>query len=366
MRVRQMKGHRIATMLCSAVLAAAMSPVVAVAQDSDEPAAGGGASDDGGADADRQTITQAVGVSRADGKLTAADNVGNFEATTLAVRLLGRVGQHIRDAIAPGVPATKQTIVPIIGDARLDLAAAQQVDLSLTVIEQQLSTVEQQCAAQPATDATELQSGSIDLSFAGLASAALDLLTPTTTIDDATVTLTDAMLIDAVASAPIPGRAAHWLLPQERLTVSPLQRRVTALLPRIASIRAKPCAEAEAIDTGLKAVAAQIEDLLAPGKDGEPGLFARAIALPAFDPADSLILRLTINGGGGSRVVRSNFFTLFGAEAIRINSGVNLGYRLVDPETGHILAAGTISCTNPTVGYRRIYALNPADIGDCR
>jgi hypothetical protein len=180
---------------------------------------------------------------------------------------------------------------------------------------------------------------------------------------------TPAQLVRAVASR-CPGRtvAKSALLMPSTEAVGPVTDQLATLDAQRNAARAwvavfpqKPSAAALAKKAEVDAVLARhgelLEALTKAGEDGRTRLADVMIQHAMFAPVgkDAKLMRLHIDGSGGTLIKRQNFWTLMGAKALTMTSGIAASYTLSDFKTGTLDRAGTVVCGTNMKDFRAIH-----------
>ncbi len=99
-------------------------------------------------------------------------------------------------------------------------------------------------------------------------------------------------------------------------------------------------------------------ELAGPGSDAGLTLLAAAEnQLRLYGPRPATLV-LAIDADGASLVERKNLFTMFGAEAVTVSSGVVVSYEFYEPRLDRmdsLRSAGVLSCMSGAVGIRAIH-----------
>ncbi|MBS0483158.1 MAG: hypothetical protein JSR96_13630 [Proteobacteria bacterium] len=96
----------------------------------------------------------------------------------------------------------------------------------------------------------------------------------------------------------------------------------------------------------------QITDL---GEKGAPSLLLQAERIAALAEHTGQILRVRIEGAGGSVINADNLLTRLGMPAVSVTGATIVSYRLIDPKQGQTSAANLIVCYTPKRHLRDIH-----------
>lgn len=354
-----MSGLFIKTAVSLSIVAAQLSPSIAVAED--PPAAAGDSSDD--ADKQAQKIVAAIKALKLpsfENKTTLAGDAGKIEALQLATGALMSAAYSINEKTK--AKATGQIII-LAGDEKVSFAAAQSMQIQLDALTQSLAGLEAQIPKIKKPKAAGRAKSFMALPAAAAAigeitTALAGLLGSETTVNAIALDeLNDKALALAVArfradtggGAVLPG---ELLAPN--LAKSKLYGDLGALLTgaaRVSIARARLADDSNAnaklvvknIDTWLTGFAAFYAKVATPDKEGNVALLD-AIRAEALQGNGALVLRVKIVKAGGSFITTKNIATTFGADPLRITGGLVASYVLTNPADGSVKAAGVVNC----------------------
>lgn len=297
----------------------------------------------------------ALGLPSFEGTTKLNAGAGEMEAMLLtapAVRLAGNtIAQTVR--AAPGV---------------ILLAHNETIDLGLAGV---LETEMEGLALQFASLGISAPHGVAVSGTVAAISAAAGLFRANTEVTAAAVTVSDAMLVTAVASS-LQGRAvlpANAIAPPDQavLDASELLKKLGSLsaineAARVerdrlaASNGTKPNDPKEkivAIDAVRKRYDTFLARVTSPDATGAPPL-ARAVRLEHLAKDKWPVLRVHVEKSGGSLINSKNITTFFGADPVRVSGGLVVSYVLSDPATGTVKNAGIIACRTDLARLRAI------------
>jgi hypothetical protein len=203
-------------------------------------------------------------------------------------------------------------------------------------------------------------------------SAAAGLFRAETEVTAATVVVSDAMLVTAVASSlqnrAILPASANGPLDKTVLEASELLQELNALavMNEAARVRRDELAATNggkpddatkekiaAIDAVRKRYDSFLARVTSPDATGAPPL-ARAVRLEHLAKNKWPVLRVHVERSGGSLTNTKNITTFFGADPVRVSGGLVASYVLSDPATGSVKDASIIACRTDLARLRAI------------
>lgn len=187
---------------------------------------------------------------------------------------------------------------------------------------------------------------------ASIIPAVLGALKTDVSISGSKITLDDRTMVNAVAGAI--GAKAYLVDGVATTADSALQAKWNALAIRAAALATAPCKETAAAKAALAAFNAAETAFMAPGKDGQPSMFAAALATePYLKEPVPYVLRVRVEMAGGTILKRSNIWTTLGAPALGMSGGLITSYRLTSAN-GNVKWAAAVACYAPLAGLRSV------------
>ncbi|MET0245601.1 MAG: hypothetical protein ABW182_02540 [Sphingomonas sp.] len=309
---------------------------------------------------------QALGLtSDATGKTDLKEKGGELEGWMLSARSLDKAAAGIRNRLA-GV-ATPGPIVLLAADEQFDLT------LPLTVKARLKAAVDTLAAAtaQPAcsTPAPAPAGAGVDMQGAALLpyiGALIGAFRTDTEISGVAGPSDERLLVNALARHAAADPRREWIIPAD-LVAPPASGTIGALWQGVndARTRARACririgdppgaakVAAARLDAAIDA-ADSLENALEQTGDTR-GLLAEAIRLEVLEGRNPLILRVYLERGGGSLIVRKNLWTTLGASAVGVTGGSVASWRLVNPRSGAIVTGGLLFCRTALTSLRAVH-----------
>lgn len=99
------------------------------------------------------------------------------------------------------------------------------------------------------------------------------------------------------------------------------------------------------------------------GQDG-PSLLVRAGQLEAMAKLDPLVLRVGLEHAGGTLLKRNTVWTALGANSVSLTGGLVVSYRLTNPATGRVSAAGLLICRTAHTTMKAVHE-GKMGVGGC-
>ena len=322
----------------------------------------------------------ALGLPKFDGNTELKDGAGEMEATQLGTYAVAAAARTIKGKLA------NQTAVAVMAaDEALDLSLGIAVGAEMTAIEAQLNTAE-----TTATNALKSLSGGkvVGLAPMGVSTGLATLSNPYAFAvagigavagllrSDVTVTavkvpaIDDAMMVRAVAgeigsNAVVPSALLTTNSDDDLLTrfetigekADTLRARRAAVVQAAADAKKQKQAAAvlELLDLAIKRADAFRLRMTTPDAKGRLPIVEAAISTQLADGKRvKTVLRLHVDKAGGNLIERKNLGTFFGGDPLRVSSGLVVSYLATDPQTGTVVAGGTINCRTAEARLRDV------------
>lgn len=299
----------------------------------------------------------------ATGKTTVDDKVGSVEGRMLAARGLAAAGPEI----ARGVDEKRAgRPVVILGNAGIfafdqPVVVRQEMTRLGTMVTSALAPC-RAAAGEPVV--TESIMGALPA-----IGAVVNALKTDVDIKGFDAQLDERVVINAVAAARdffiVPAEAVR---PDEKGSLFSRLAGLRELQGQAAACRLRSAAgtpAAAALDASITAIEAFSIRVTAAGAEGRPSILAQAALVDAIAALNPMVLRVSVEATGGSLLVRKNLFTALGAPAVGLTGGGVVSWRLTDPASGGVKAAGVLVCRTALTNLRAIHA-NTARAGDCK
>lgn len=291
----------------------------------------------------------ALGLPSAAGTTTLGEGAGAMEAWMLSSAAINEAARTIADS-AKGLgpilvlPASETVNLGLGASLRAEIAA-----LNAAADNAQVAG----CPRAPARADPRFMAAGAALPLLGAVVSALKVDTEVRALE---VKADDRALVNAIAAR----LGAEAIIPTE--AVNPGARAAGALISELDGLghrrnaafqcRSQWAASGDTAD--IKAKVAILDSLIAridefqlrvsQGGADAPSLLIRASQLAAIADRNPLVLRVAIERAGGSLLKRTNLWTAFGAEGVSLTGGLVVSYRLTDPRSGSIRAAGLLIC----------------------
>jgi hypothetical protein len=259
--------------------------------------------------------------------------------------------------------------VLLAGAEAFDLTLASVVEARLRYVQSRLTSelVEAGCSPSGAEPAIAAAAGAPIIPAIGALLSALKTDTKISGIEGPS----DARLL---VNALTRRSSRRWLIPTD-VSLIPAESTIGNLWEAVSDLRTsaltcrsqKPqtnAGKAEAADlTGAIAIADKAEVDLVTSNSGLSPLL-QAIRLSQIAEQNPLVMRLFVEKGGGSILLRKNLWTALGAPAVGITGGSVISWRLVEPASGHAMAGGLLLCRTKLTNMRSVHGGRAAE-ADC-
>lgn len=296
---------------------------------------------------------EALGLSSgATGATEIKEKGGEFEAWLLSAKSIEAAADQIVEGM--GKERSNRTTVLLAGTEPFDLALARTVKARLQTLEKRLRddlTVAGCLGPQPPFVAAGVP-------VIPLIGALVGALKTDTQIYGAEGPSDARMLVNAMTR-----RAGNWLVPAD-VSLIPDQSDIGGLWETVTNLRATAVtckgqpkikkAQAALLTAAVALVDQAEADLVATGTGTSP--LIQAIRLDAVAKQNPLVMRLFVEKGGGSILLRKNLWTALGAPAVGITGGSVVSWRLVDPASGKSEAGGLLLCRTKLTNMRAVHA----------
>lgn len=306
----------------------------------------------------------ALGLPSFEGKTTINTGALAVESWMLASSAVNAAARQIRSGVSDAQGDRK--VILLAGDEPLDFGLLGAIETEVKALAQQLESACQQDGKTCLASETVTNSPAMISAVIG---AAAGLLRQNTELSGIDVSLNSRVLAAAVASKMagkgiIPTAATAFdettagtnsvLTNFFRLvTTATSARQVRDNLAGVKKPSQKQKNALAALNTALTRYDAFYTKMTSAESSGVVPL-ANAARLRQLLDGRPLVLRVDVEKAGGSVVKRENLFTLLGADPVAISGGLVASYRLTDPYTGVVSAAGMVTCRTASMRLRHV------------
>ena len=303
----------------------------------------------------RAERVKALGLPAFEGKTTLNQGGGAIEALILATDAIDAAAREIAES-AERVSSPSNVFLILAGDEQVDFGIAAAIRAETKAFARIFDAF-----GPPGS----LPIGAVAESVAGpiaAISAIAGLLrteTQITAVDLSAIShrvLATAVAGRLIGKAILPGAATTTLAP------GPLAEEVMGLAARrdrlIAAAPKLPAEAAESLKASLARFDSFFARITSPDATGRV-LLAQAARLEQLLSDMPLMLRIFVEKAGGSLINRTNLWTFFGRDPVRVSGGLVASFTITDPTTGRVLAAEVLNCRTRLASLKRIQSGQP-------
>lgn len=286
---------------------------------------------------------------------------GALESNFIVAALVGALASKIRQNVAPRIPAGTMYIIPTLDGNYGDLAASARMQRQIGIWQGQIDAIApgDRCPPPRLADTTNLQSGGPDLSAQALVSSLVDLLRNSRTITQVDTTAGAHLVLANLMSQNIGD--VNWLNPSLRTLPEPvpggISDQFTSAIGRAIRVAQLPCGATEANKAVLSTIVEEMQQAAMPAAGSDVSPLEMAIRLEELELSQSLLMRVSIADEGGTAIQTSNIWTILGARDLHYSGGIIASYQLVSPQTGVVLASGSVRCMAPVQSFEAVHRL---------